>query len=411
MGRLLRNWHLKLAALALATILYTGFVYSGTFTEQVFEGIPIRDIGQPPATYVSPQQLGTVDIRYRATTTAAVTAETFDVTVDLSAYDMGQSGEPQALPIAVRSLNTNVTVLGFSPTTVSVTIDRVAEKRIPVVVETGTTPAGLIVGNPQLSTDTVTARGPASVLDQIDHARAFVRIDQSGVAVSGQVVLEAVDVRGEVVSQGILLTPDAVLVEINVRPALTTKVVPVRPTMSGAPAAGFDVATAAVDPPTVTLRGLAADLAPITEIATAPVSISGIRATATFQAKLIVPAGVTLGPIESETVSVRVTLRTSSASRTFLVGAACINVSAGSACLPQTDQLALTLTGSAAALDALTAADLTLVLDVAGLGPGTHAVDAAAPSLPTGVTVVSIAPAGVTVDIQPPASPSPSPTA
>ena len=160
MGRLLRNWHLKLAALALATILYTGFVYSGTFTEQAFEGIPIRDIGQPAATYVSPQQLGTVDIRYRATTTAAVTAETFDVTVDLSAYDMGHSGEPQALPIAVRSLNTNVTVLGFSPTTVSVTIDRVAEKKIPVVVETGTTPAGLIVGNPQVSTDTVTARGP-----------------------------------------------------------------------------------------------------------------------------------------------------------------------------------------------------------------------------------------------------------
>ena len=227
---------------------------------------------------------------------------------------------------------------------------------------------------------------------------------------SGQVVLEAVDVRGEVVSQGILLTPDAVLVEINVRPALTTKVVPVRPTMSGAPAAGFDVATATVDPPTVTLRGLAADLAPITEIATAPVSIAGIRATATFEAKLTVPSAVTLGPIESDTVSVRVTLRPSSASRTFLLGAACTNVSAGSACLPQTDQLALTLSGSAAALDALTAGDLTLVLDVAGLGPGSHVVNAAPPALPDGITVVGIAPAAVTVVIQPPATPSPSPS-
>jgi YbbR domain-containing protein len=409
MGRLLRNWHLKLAALALATILYTGFVYSGTFTEQPFDGVPIRDIGQPPSTFVSPQQLGTVDVRYRATSTTTVTAEAFDVTVDLSAYDMSQSGEPQALPVAVRSLNDNVTVLNFSPTTVSVTIDRVAEKEIPVVVETGTTPAGLIIGTPQVSTDTVTARGPASALDQIDHARAFVRIDQSGVAVSGQVVLEAVDVRGEVVSQGILLTPDAVLVEINVRPALTTKVVGVRPSITGAPATGFDVGAVTVDPPTITLRGLAADLAPITEVVTAPISIAGIRAAATFDAAVVVPDGVELGPIEEDTVSVRVTVRASSASRTFLVGATCVNVSTGSACLPQTDQLALTLTGPGAALDALSAADLTLLLDVAGLGPGSHAVTPAVPALPVGVELVSISPASVSVVISPPATPTPTP--
>ena len=35
MGSLLRNWHLKLAALRLATILYTGFVFSGSFTDRL----------------------------------------------------------------------------------------------------------------------------------------------------------------------------------------------------------------------------------------------------------------------------------------------------------------------------------------------------------------------------------------
>ncbi len=407
MSRLLRNWHLKLAALALATILYTGFVYSGTFTEQPFDGVPIRDIGQPAATFVSPQQLGNVDIRYRATSTTTVTAKAFDVTVNLSAYDMAHSGEPQALPVAVRSLNDNVTVLTYSPTTVSVTIDKVAEKEIPVVVETGTTPAGLIIGAPKVSANTVTARGPASVLDQIDHARAFVRIDQSGVAVSGQVVLEAVDVRGEVLSQGILLTPDAVLVEINVRPALTTKVVPVRPNVTGSPATGFEVGGVTVDPPTVTLRGLAADLTPINEISTVPISIAGIRATGTFSAALTVPDAVTLGPIEEATVSVRVGIRATSASRTFLVGVRCVNVTAGSACLPQTAQLALTLSGPAAALEALNATELTLVLDASGLGPGSHDVTAAVSTLPAGLQLVGISPASVTVVIQPPAAPTP----
>ena len=36
MGWLVRNWHLKLAALALATILYTGVVYSDSFIDDEF---------------------------------------------------------------------------------------------------------------------------------------------------------------------------------------------------------------------------------------------------------------------------------------------------------------------------------------------------------------------------------------
>ena len=33
MGFLLRNWHLKLSAVLLATVLYTGIVFSGAFDE------------------------------------------------------------------------------------------------------------------------------------------------------------------------------------------------------------------------------------------------------------------------------------------------------------------------------------------------------------------------------------------
>ena len=60
MGWLTRNWHLKLAALGLATILYTGFVYSGSFTDQLFPGLPVEAINQPSGAYPLTQQLGTV---------------------------------------------------------------------------------------------------------------------------------------------------------------------------------------------------------------------------------------------------------------------------------------------------------------------------------------------------------------
>lgn len=411
MAWLVRNWHLKLAALALATILYTGFVYSGTFTEQTFAGLPIRDIGQPPGTFVSPQQLGTVDVRYRATATAAATAETFDVTVDLSAYDMSRAGEPQALAIAVDSLSDDVDVLGYSPNTVSVTIDPRETRQIPVVVEIGAAPEGLIIGRPTLSVRNVTATGPASVLDQVDHARAVVRIDQSGLSVSNQFVLEAVDVRGAVIgpTQGVSLTPDTVTVTIDVEPAETTRVVPVRPSIIGTPAVGFAIDEVTVDPPTVTLEGLPADLEPVTGINTQQVSMAGLAANQTFETELILPDGVSLAGPGDTAVAVTITVTPTDASRTFLVGAACSNAPAGAACLPQTDQLAITLSGPAAVLEDLSAADLTLILDVAGLGPGTHQVTPQLPGLPEGVVPHGISPATVTVVVQPPATPTPAP--
>ena len=410
---LVRNWHLKLGAVALATILYTGFVYSGTFTERTFPGVPIRDIGQPTGTFLTPQQLGTVDIRYRATATVAPTAETFDVTVDLSDYDLGRSGEPQAMPIVVTSLNHDVTVLGFNPTTVSVTIDPREERRIPVQVEIGQAPEGLIIGRPRLSVRNVTAIGPASVLDQVDHARVVVRIDQSGVAISNQFQLEAVDVRGAVIgpTQGVSLTPETVTVQIDVTPAETTKVVAVRPDVTGTPGVGFAIGAVAVDPPTVTLRGTPEALAPITEVDTQAISIAGLTAEGTFEPELVIPAGVRLGTVAATTttVTVTVTVEPTDASRTFLVGAACANAPQGAACLPQTDQLAVTLSGPGAALEALSANQLTLILDVAGLGPGTHQVTPAVPPLPDGVELVGISPGTVGVIIEPAATPTPSP--
>src|SRR5918995_5826518 len=106
MSWLLRNWHLKLAAAGLATVLYTGFVYSGSFTDQPFQGLPIEAINQPDGAFPLTQQLGTVDVQYRLATgtSARVTSDSFSVTVDLSTYDMARAPERQSLDVRVTSL-------------------------------------------------------------------------------------------------------------------------------------------------------------------------------------------------------------------------------------------------------------------------------------------------------------------
>ena len=88
--------------------------------------------------------------------------------------------------------------------------------------------------------------------------------------------------------------------------------------------------------------------------------------------------------------------------------AICDGAADGSACLPQQDQLSVTLRGTAARLAGLDPADLTPTLDASGLGPGSHTLTPTF-TLPNGVNLVSVSPGTVTVQIVPPATPTPAP--
>jgi len=400
---ILRNWHLKLGAVALATILYTGLVFSGSFSEQTFPGIPLTSINQPDGTYLLSQQLGVVDVRYRVSTAAPlrVTVESFAVTIDLAAYDMTTSPEAQPLPIRVRSLLSGMTILSFSPTTISVAIDRLGERPVPVLVDRGEVPAGLEISTPIVSDKQVAASGPASLLRRVDHAVARVRIDESGIDVSAQVELVPVDIDGRAVPS-VELSPSTVQVQIHVRTAETSKTVPIRPILAGTPATGFEVSSVAVDPAVVTLRGAPSDLADIVEVLTEPISLAGQQIRVSQAAVLVLPIGTRVSGEGALPPTVTVQISEIISSRTLLLGVVCTGQPSGSACLPKLSQVAVTLRGAANALAALDPASLSAALSATGLAAGSHDLVPTV-SLPAGVTLLGISPGSVTAVIVPPA--------
>jgi YbbR domain-containing protein len=406
---LIRNWHLKLGALALATVLYTGLVFSGSFSELTFPGVPIAAIGQPNDTYVLTQELGTVDVRYRfaADSPNQVRISSFAVTIDLAQYKMSLAPQAQSLPVTVRPLIDGVTIIDYAPTSVSVAIDRLGVRTVRVVVDRGEVPAGLEIGAPTLSEQQVAATGPDSLLQRVDRAVDRVHIDQSGIDVHNQVQLVPVDVDGRLVPS-VELTPLTVNVDIDVRTLETSKTVPVRPVLTGAPATGFEVGEVTVNPAVVTLRGAPDVLSGVTEVLTNPISLAGARAQVTTTAVLLLPAGTRLSDASASGPTIAVDITEEVGTRTFLVGLVCTGQPSGSACLPQLSQVAVTLRGTINALAALDAGTLSVVLDASGLAPGSHVVEASL-TVPRGFTLVSISPATVTVTIVPPASPTPAP--
>jgi len=411
MAIFLRNWHLKLGAVFLATVLYTGLVFSGSFTELTMAGVAVSAVGQPaqPQTVLM-STLPVVDVRYRVARELAsmVTPDTFSATVDLSAYDLDNPAQPQSLPISVASLVAGVDVLGFEPQVATVRLDAFATKEIPVRVDRGTVPPGLDVRTPQIEPRQVEVRGPATIIAQVDYARARVRIDPSGIDVEDSFDLDPVDVEGRIVTGPIELDPSRAAIRIDVLTVETNKTVAVRPDLRGTPAAGFGIGQVTVDPAVVTLRGHPDALRAINEVVTAELSAAGANEDLSFDAALILPEGTRLTePLEAVAVSVAIEPLVSS--RTFVVGLVCQGAPAGSACLPALGQVSVTLSGPTATLAGLSGAAITPIVNVSGRGPGTHTVSLTLPSLPARVNLIAISPTQVSVRIVPPATPTPSP--
>ena len=388
MAILLRNWPLKLGALVLSVLLYAGLVYSGSFTEQEVTESPSEPRTSPLNTYLLTGELGTVDVGYRASAGAAagVTISTFSASVNLEAYDMTQAGEPQLLPVDVRSLDNDVTVLDIAPLEVSVILDQLAVRSVRVVVDRGSVPPGLEIGTVDVIPTTVQAQGPESRLRLVTRALARVRIDPSGIDVSEQVDLVPVDVDGQPVT-AVELSPGTATVEIEVSTAETSKTVPVAPNLVGSPPAGLVLTAVSADPSAVTLFGAPDTLGTVSSVATAPIDLAAITSNAVVEVEIIVPAGTRFADGTASTVAVSVTVDPEFASRTILVGPVCQNVGAGLTCEPQTGQVPVTVSGTRSAVSALSPSQITPVLNMAGLGAGTHQVTPTV-TLPAGITLV-----------------------
>jgi YbbR domain-containing protein len=130
-----------------------------------------------------------------------------------------------------------------------------------------------------------------------------------------------------------------------------------------------------------------------------------LSSSETFESTLVLPTGVVA--LDVDTVSVTVTLRPVTATRTYEVGLDLVGARPDRTYSTSTDRVLITLGGSVADLDRLQGSTLLATLDVADLEPGTTSVPVTT-DLPAGIALVSASPDQVAVTV---AIPSPSPAA
>jgi YbbR domain-containing protein len=208
-------------------------------------------------------------------------------------------------------------------------------------------------------------------------------------------------------------TPPSVTVQVPINQQTQYKEVGVRPVTQGSPGPGYILQPLVVNPPTATLRGDPADLEGVNFVETAPIDVNGISSTVVRQVALAPPARtLLLQPGQTVTVTVSVTALT--VSQTVRVPPSVTNIGPNVQLATPPSAVAVTVSGPAPALAALTLNpnDFRVVLDVSGKGAGTYDVEPNAQRVPSGLTLESIDPSRVSVqlrEVPPPPTPTPVP--
>jgi YbbR domain-containing protein len=388
------NWPLKLAAIALATLLYAGLVVSQNAQSRDV-GVQIQAVNQKPNTILIGGLGDIQQVRYFVTnnTDVTVSSASFVASVDLSNVVPGPL--TQSVRVNVESPDPRIQVLSAVPAYVAVRLENVASKDVPVVVVPGTLPPGLQVFPPVASIQRVTVRGAKSDVDRVTAARAAGPIDASGIDINREFVLTPVDNLGEIV-RGVDVEPATVNVAMRVFKDRRTATVPVRPNIAGNPANGYEVARIVIIPPVITVQGDPADLANVATADTAPVTIEGRTTDLDVDVPLALPTGVS--STNATTVHIHVVIQAITESRNFTAGVTLVGARTDRAYVLPVDRVVVTISGTQNDLDSLSGTNIVVSADVTSLDVGTHTVPLKV-QIPAGLTVVATSPPDIAVQI------------
>lgn len=399
----LRNWTLAGLALVLSLSLWV-FVSEAenpTRTDFFSGVIPVEIVNVPPNLAVSTVSETHVSVRVSAPENVfeRLSADDFHARADLS----GATARQVRAPIIVTTTNRRVEVIEPSPREITVTLEPVTSRTVPVEVAlVGTPPVGFEVGNVAPSITEASVSGPESLVNQVRTACAEVNL-ATGIKVSFNqtVLLKGKNVRcGDI--QGVTFEPGDVRVEVEVRQLIFSAGFVVAPVVRGVPAPGYRIASVSVDSGVARISGpidVLQSINAVTGIPTEEVSVDGATSgTITQTVGLRVPEGAQVQG--ASRVTVQVTIVPVVGQQLFEVVPQVRNVPAGLRATLGTTSVRVTLQGEMNVLNALTPAEVLVFVSAADLPAGLHLLEARVQP-PAGASVVSIDPPTVGIALAP----------
>jgi YbbR domain-containing protein len=325
----------------------------------------------------------------------------FRVAADLKSRDTGL----HQIPITVQVTDPRVVVVDVEPAEVGIRLERLKSREFKIHGDVlDAAPLGYTFQPPVMNPITATVSGPAILVDQVTEVVADIFLRGAKTLIERDTAILARDSQGKVVL-GVTIAPAAVLVKVQVEQRVGYKDVSIKTVLKGNVAPGYWISNIVVTPTAATIVGNADALAKIPGfVETLPIEVEGATTDVTKRAVLGLPDGVSV--LNTEGVTVQVSVTPILGGQTVRRPVSLQGLRAGLKATIAPDSVEVILSGPVIALQNLTPNDVQVILDVAGLAPGTHAIKPRVPSLPPNLRAQSIVPDSVQVVIVEPATPT-----
>ena len=390
-----------LASMVLATMLW-GWVSLVTDPEvtQTFGNLTIQaDPLESDLLLVTP--LPTISVRLTGPESVIEDVSTSEITVSIDTASIDEPGL-YALPIRVQAPD-GVRRKQPSQSTVSVEVEQTRTANFdlqydyPDLAENDSRQVGQL--RPEVSQ--VTVSGPASDVERVVQVELPIEIGARTQEFTDTFVPVALDADGVEVPE-VTITPERI--EVTVPVSQRGRSVAVLAETQGTPAEGYEIVDRRINPPTVLVDGPAEVLSSSITVLTEPVALEGATRTVTQRVPLdpdSLPAEVVVIQPADGMVEVTIQIDQRGVNQTLPDQAVVpIGLAPGLAATIEPASVAVSVVATESQLAALEATDITIGVDLAGLGPGTYVLMPAV-SVPANMRWVQTDPARVTVTIQP----------
>jgi YbbR domain-containing protein len=404
--RLWDNLGTFLLALILAGLVWLiALEEENPLEERVFEQpIPIQLLNVPTNMLLTGPDVRTVSVTLRAPRLVwdSLSASQFQATADLAGLPPGT----HEVPVELRLNIENVTLTRYEPQHVTISLEGRTSRDCPVqLVQTGLPANGYEADTAIFEPASVVLEGPSTWAERV--TACIVRFSIEGLRQNFDSVLtvQPVDSRGVIVAR-VNLEPDTARVTVPITQKQGFRDVVVRAIITGQVASGYQVTGISVAPQIITLSSSNPELVNSLPgfVETLPLDISGANEDVVQRVALLLPEGVE-GP---DSVLVEVNVEPIEYSLTVQRNLEIRGLAPGLAATPSPETVDVLLLGPLPVLDNLTLTDVRVILDLAGLGPGTYQIVPTVLLLSDRLRAENVLPSPIEVIIGPS---SPTPTA
>jgi len=297
----------------------------------------------------------------------------------------------------------------FEPDSFFMEVDVAALAKFePVEMGIGTLPSGYYIDERINVPQEIVVDGAKSLVDRIDQVIYYLPKDNMTGSTELLVDFIPLDTNG-VHLPSLTLTPPSAEIQISLRSSEAFKTVPVVVDYQGNPATNYILNSISTTPPMVDVNGSPEGLLNIVSVRTAPIELTGKRASFSEVVPLVSPGeGIILSISEA-----RVTVEITQIDTTFTFDDLLVEqrgMSDNFDYALSTDRIDVTIRGNPARVSEVTASLIRPQVDLGGLGPGTHSVPVSV-ALPSEVRKDRVSPSAITVIVTEVAvEPEPEPT-